>query len=82
MSDSYYNMDDIMDKLDDIDKKIDTLTMYIKEDKQLVFKVVATKDNDKKPVADYIFDEMKEAILFQKQMVEKGYAVEFNRKWI
>ena len=80
MSDSYFNMDDIMDKLDDIDKKIDELAMYVKKDKQLVYKVVATKNN--KTVADYVFEKMKEAIIFQRQMVEKGYIVEFNRKWI
>ena len=50
--------------------------------KEMVFQVIATKDNDKKPVADYIFEEMKKALLFQKEMVEKGYDVEFNRKWI
>tara|TARA_B100000927_G_scaffold24131_1_gene18181 strand:+ start:72 stop:227 length:156 start_codon:yes stop_codon:yes gene_type:complete len=50
------------------------------KNKQLVYKVVATKDS--KTVADYIFEKMKEAIIFQKQMVEKGYTVEFNRKWI
>ena len=77
---SYYNFDDVMMRLDDIESKIDKLIDM--ETKKQAFQVIATKGKKKLPVADYIFEKMQEAILFQKQMVEKGYDVELNRKWI
>lgn len=77
---SYYNFDDVMSRLDDIESKIDKLIDM--ETKNQAFQVIATKGKKKLPVADYIFEKMQEAILFQKQMVEKGYDVELNRKWI
>lgn len=77
---SYYNFDDVMSRLDDIESKIDKLINM--ETKNQAFQVIATKGKKKLPVADYIFEKMQEAILFQKQMVEKGYDVELNRKWI
>ena len=77
---SYYNFDDVMMRLDDIESKIDKLIDM--ETKNQAFQVIATKGKKKLPVADYIFEKMQEAILFQKQMVEKGYDVELNRKWI
>ena len=45
------------------------------------FKVTA-KDEDNTTVAEYIFDLMKEAILFEKGMKEQGYQVETERLWI
>lgn len=75
-----YNFDDVMSRLDDIESKIDKLINM--ETKNQAFQVIATKGKKKLPVADYIFEKMQEAILFQKQMVEKGYDVELNRKWI
>lgn len=75
-----YNFDDVMARLDDIESKIDEL--IDRETKDHAFQVVATKGKKKLPVADYIFEKQKEAILFQKQMLEKGYDVELNRKWI
>lgn len=75
-----YNFDDVMARLDDIESKIDKLIEM--ETKNQAFQVVATKGDKKLPVADYIFEKMQEAILFQKQMLEKGYNVELNRKWI
>ena len=77
---SYYNFDDVMSRLDDIESKVDKLIDM--ETKNQAFQVIATKGKKKLPVADYIFEKMQEAILFQKQMVEKGYDVELNRKWI
>jgi len=77
---SYYNFDDVMSRLDDIESKIDKLINM--ETKNQAFQVIATKGKKKLPVADYIFEKMQEALLFQKQMVEKGYDVELNRKWI
>jgi len=77
---SYYNFDDVMSRLDDIESKIDKLIDM--ETKNQAFQVIATKGKKKLPVADYIFEKMQEALLFQKQMVEKGYDVELNRKWI
>ena len=75
-----YNFDDVMSKLDDIESKVDKLINM--ETKNQAFQVIATKGKKKLPVADYIFEKMQEALLFQKQMVEKGYDVELNRKWI
>lgn len=75
-----YNFDDVMARLDDIESKIDELIE--RETKNQAFQVVATKGKKKLPVADYIFEKMQEALLFQKQMIEKGYNVELNRKWI
>jgi len=77
---SYYNFDDVMSRLDDIESKVDKLIDM--ETKNQAFQVIATKGKKKLPVADYIFEKMQEALLFQKQMVEKGYDVELNRKWI
>ena len=75
-----YNFDDVMARLDDIEAKVDKLIDM--ETKDQAFQVIATKGKKKLPVADYIFEKMQEALLFQKQMVEKGYDVTLNRKWI
>tara|TARA_B100000575_G_scaffold224824_1_gene185328 strand:+ start:1214 stop:1471 length:258 start_codon:yes stop_codon:yes gene_type:complete len=85
MNDNYWNMDDIMDKLDGLEKKVDELIVIENnklEGKTPSFQVVATKGSDSRPVADYIFQEMKKAIVFHNEMTEKGYNVELNRVWI
>ena len=46
--------------------------------KHQAFKVTATKDNNK-PVAEYLFESMKEAIKFHSSMVSKGYHTELRR---
>jgi len=74
-----YNFDDVLSKLDEIECKIDTL--IDRESKAQSFQVIATKGKTKLPVADYVFDEMQDAVLFYKQMKERGYDVVMEQKW-
>ena len=49
--------------------------MYTKDD--VSFKVIATEDKEVK--ADYIFDQLKDAIIFEEQMRKKGYDTKVER---
>jgi len=47
--------------------------------KESAFKVTATKGQKKLPVAEYVFDRLKEAIKFELGMRQKGYNTEIER---
>lgn len=47
--------------------------------KENAFKVTATKGKKNLPVAEYIFNRLKEAIKFELGMREKGYNTEIER---
>ena len=49
--------------------------MYTKDD--VSFKVIATQDKEVK--ADYIFDQLKDAIIFEEQMRKKGFNTHVER---
>lgn len=72
-----YNFDDVMARLDDIESKIDELIDM--KTKNQAFKVVATKGKKELPVAEYLFEELKEAMKFEMGMRAKGYDTQLNR---
>ena len=49
--------------------------MYTKDD--VSFKVIATEDKEVK--AEYTFDQLKDAIVFEDQMSKKGYTTQVER---
>ncbi len=49
--------------------------MYTKDD--VSFKVIATEDKEVK--ADYLFDKLKDAIVFEEQMRKKGFDTHVER---
>lgn len=47
--------------------------------KESAFKVIATKGKKNLPVAEYVFNRLKEAMKFELGMREKGYNTEIER---
>jgi hypothetical protein len=51
--------------------------MYMYTKDEAAFKVIATENEEVK--ADYIFDQLKDAIIFENQMSKKGYTTQVER---
>ena len=51
--------------------------MYMYTKDNVSFKVIATEDKEVK--ADYIFDQLKDAIIFEEQMRKKGFDTHVER---
>ena len=51
--------------------------MYMYTNDKAAFKVTATEDKEVK--AEYTFDQLKDAIVFENQMSKKGYTTQVER---
>ena len=61
------------------------MSKYMKDlncQKIMAFKVIAQNDNQDEPVAEFVFDSLKEATKFELGMREKEYTTKIGRIYV